>query len=158
MKTAFKSRVAVYLICFLFFSVVSFVYCQQSAVRKDGVLSFLKNDDSIIVSIEIEIAQTPRSRKKGLMFRQLADFSEGMLFLFPDVRRRSFWMRNTPSSLDIIFVGEDLRIINIAEKTMPMSDTVYRSSAPAKYVVEVRAGFAEKYKIQKGNKINWERF
>ncbi len=157
MNTAFKSRVAVYLICFLFFSVVSFVYCQQSPIRKDGILSFLKNDDSIIVSIDIEIAENSQSHIKGLMFRKLKDFSQGVLFLFQDTRYRSFWMRNTPGSLDIIFIGKDLRVINIAEKTKPMSDMRYLSQHPAKYVVEVKGGFAEKYKIKARDKISWEK-
>ncbi len=157
MKTVFKSQVAVYLICFLFFSAASFIYCQQSLIRKDAVLSFLKEDNSVIVSIDVEIAETSQSHIKGLMFRELKDFSSGMLFLFQDVRHRNFWMRNTPTSLDIIFVGEDLRVINIAEKTKPMSDTTYSSQSPAKYVVEVKGGFAEKYKIEAGDKISWEK-
>ena len=80
-----------------------------------------------------------------------------MLFLYKDAKYRSFWMRNTPTSLDIIFVGENLKIVNIAEKTLPMSDTRYISSSPAKYVVEVRAGFVKKYGIKAGDKISWER-
>jgi uncharacterized membrane protein (UPF0127 family) len=121
------------------------------------VLLFLKNDDSVIISIDIEIAETSLDHIKGLMFRGLKDFSSGMLFLFQDARYRSFWMRNTPGSLDIIFVGEDLRIINIAEKATLMSDTRYDSKSPAKYVVEVKSGFAEKYGTKAGDKISWER-
>lgn len=117
----------------------------------------MKNDDSVIVSIDVEIAETSQAHIKGLMFRKLKDFSSGMLFLFQDTRYRSFWMRNTPGSLDIIFVGEDLRIINIAEKTMPMSDTRYNSKSSAKYVVEVKSSFSEKYGIKAGDKISWER-
>ena len=123
------------------------------SIRQDGKLSFLQPDGSVITSINIEIAETPGSREKGLMDRGLSDFKNGMLFVFQDVEPRTFWMRNTPTSLDIIFVAEDLRIVNIAQNTTPMSDQLYSSEFPAKYVVEVKAGFTERYGLKKGNKI-----
>ena len=139
------------------FRTVKLLAKPNTIIRNDGRLLFLREDGSTIASVNIEIAQTPRSRVKGLMGRELADFSIGMLFLYQNVKVRSFWMRNTPGSLDIIFVGEDLRIINIAEKTMPMSDKRYISKSPAKYVVEVKGGFTKRYGIDKGTKIYWER-
>lgn len=157
MKNLSKPVITVSLVCLLFFSANPFTYSQKSSIRKDGILSFLKGDDSVIVTIDIEIAETSQSHIKGLMFRELQDFSCGMLFLFRDIRPRSFWMRNTPGSLDIIFVDGDLHIINIAEKTTPMSDTGYLSKDPAKYVVEVKGGFTEKYKIKTKDKINWKK-
>lgn len=153
----FKSVVFVFFVSFFLLLAFSFISCQQSLIHKDGTLSFLKDDNTVIAIIDIEIAETSQSHIKGLMFRGLKDFSSGMLFLYKDAKYRSFWMRNTPASLDVIFVGEDLRIVNIAEKTEPMSDTRYISSAPAKYVVEVKAGFVEKYGIKAGDKINWEK-
>ncbi|MEE9119154.1 MAG: DUF192 domain-containing protein, partial [Calditrichia bacterium] len=93
----------------------------------------------------------------GLMDRELSDFSSGMLFVFREVKPRDFWMHNTSTSLDIIFVGEDSCVLDIAKQTEPMSDRIYSSGGPVKYVVEVRAGFTERYEIKEGTKIRWKR-
>lgn len=158
MKTIAKYAFFFQLICFLFFLTIGGIYCQQVSVRKDGILAFLKDDGSLIVSVNVEIADTSQSRISGLMFRELKDFSSGVLFLYEEAKYRSFWMRDTPGSLDIIFIGEDLKIINIAQKTAPMSDTSYLSRSPAKYVVEVKGGFSGKYGVKAGDKISWQRF
>jgi uncharacterized membrane protein (UPF0127 family) len=125
------------------------------AVRIDGILDFLDSDNRVITSIAVEIADTPETHARGLMGRYLSDNNQGMLFVFAGAEPRSFWMRNTPTSLDVIFVGEDRRVINIAKETTPMSDKSYRSLGPARFVVEVKAGFADRYGIQKGTSIRW---
>ena len=129
----------------------------NASIRKDGKLDFLRADGSVITSINIEIAETPESQAKGLMDRELSDFSSGMLFVFREVKPRDFWMHNTPTSLDLIFVGEDFCVLNICKQTEPMSDRIYSSGGPVKYVVEVRVGFAERYEIKEGTKIRWKR-
>lgn len=159
-----RNKVLFYIPKFLLISIfLSLVVCESYAqqinvsIRKDAKLYFLQTDGSIITSIDIEIAETPDTREKGLMYRELLDFSSGMLFMFQDVKPRNFWMRNTPTSLDMIFVDEDYRIVNIAKQTTPMSGQLYSSKFSAKYVVEVKAGFAEKYEIKEGTKIHWEK-
>ena len=89
------------------------------------------------------------------MGRELSDFSSGMLFVYQDVKPRNFWMHNTPTSLDLIFVSEDSCVVNIAQHTTPMSDQTYSSEVPVKYVVEVKAGFTKRYGITEGTKISW---
>ena len=66
-------------------------------------------------------------------------------------------MKNTSVPLDIIFVGEGGCIVNIAESTTPMSGKDYWSSGPIKYVVEVRAGFSKRFKIDTSTCIRWRR-
>jgi uncharacterized membrane protein (UPF0127 family) len=155
MRLSARFGILIQLICTLIF----LIGCNntQLSIRKDGKLFFLKNDDSVITSIDIEIAETPESRRAGLMYRELSDFTSGMLFVFQDVKPRNFWMRNTPTPLDIIFIGEDSRVINIASNTTPMSDNRYNSRNPAKYVLEVKGGFCKRYGIKTGNKISCER-
>jgi uncharacterized membrane protein (UPF0127 family) len=131
--------------------------CQKNSINKDGKVFFLGSNGSIIAAIDVEIADTPESRAKGLMYRELSDFSSGMLFVYQDVEPRTFWMRNTPTPLDIIFVGEDSYILNIVQKTTPMSGQLYSSKGSANYIVEVKAGFVERYGIKEGTKIRWER-
>jgi uncharacterized membrane protein (UPF0127 family) len=66
-------------------------------------------------------------------------------------------MRNTPIPLDIIFIGKNKQILNIAANAKPMSDCSYVSHGPTQYVVEVPAGFSKKYELKKGMGIEWER-
>jgi uncharacterized membrane protein (UPF0127 family) len=128
----------------------------QTASPGDGELQFLRQDGSIAVSITIEIADTPEARIKGLMERWFLPDLHGMLFIFdhPEVQR--FWMHNTPLSLDMIFVDQNRRIVNIAESTTPMSEQTYGSRGPAQYVVEVKAGFSKRHGIEEGMSIRWK--
>ena len=131
-------------------------FAESSKVAQgNGDLQFLRQDGSTVVSISIEIADTPEARIRGLMERWSLPDLHGMLFIFnsPEVQR--FWMDNTPLSLDMIFVDEDRRVLNIAESTTPMSKQTYASRGPAKYVVEVRAGFSKRHGIAEGMTIQW---
>ncbi|MEJ2659059.1 MAG: DUF192 domain-containing protein [Desulfobacterales bacterium] len=123
----------------------------------DGILDFVHIDGSVKASITIEIADTPETQMKGLMGRRDLNQNRGMLFVFKDSKPRKFWMKNTPVSLDIIFIGGDGCIVNIAESTIPMSQQSYRSAGPIKYVVEVRAGFAKHFNIDSNTCIRWQR-
>ena len=122
-----------------------------------GTLDFLHIDGSVKASISIEIADTPETQMKGLMGRSDLSINQGMLFVFKQMKPRKFWMKNTPASLDIIFIGGNGCIVNIAESTMPMSHQGYWSNGPIKYVVEVRAGFSKRFKIDTRTCIRWRR-
>ena len=126
-------------------------------MRIDGKLDFVRFDDSVVASITIEIADTPETQTKGLMGRSSLDYTNGMLFVFESLKPQKFLMKNTPISLDIIFVGGEGCVVNISESTTPMSDKIYRSEGPIKYVVEVKAGFAKHFKIEEGICIRWRR-
>ena len=126
-------------------------------VRADGRLAFISPEGRVLASIIIEIADTPRARATGLMGRTGLNDSSGMLFVHEEDGPKSYWMRNTPTSLDIIFVSAAGRVIDIAANTQPMSDSVYSSKGPALFVVEVPAGFCTRYGIVEGTGISWER-
>ncbi len=129
----------------------------EPAFRPDGILDFVRPDGSIISRIVIEIAETPSSQAAGLMYRRTLADQAGMLFVFPSPDQRSFWMKNTSLSLDIMFLDEEGTILNIAKKTQPFSEAFISSTGPAQYVVEVRAGYVDKHGIAPGLKIVWER-
>jgi uncharacterized membrane protein (UPF0127 family) len=102
-----------------------------------------------------EVARTPQEQAKGLMFRtELGDF-EGMLFPSDTAQVKSFWMKNTPLSLDIIFIGADGRIINIAANTTPYSLESSLSEGPAIAVLELRAGRSAALGIKPGDMVSW---
>ncbi|MFH0760690.1 MAG: DUF192 domain-containing protein [Bacteroidota bacterium] len=124
---------------------------------KEGELSFLKSDNSLIVKIDIEIADDDLQREKGLMYRKQMDMLTGMLFIFEDEDYRSFWMKNTYLPLDIIYLDAGKRIVRIHENTPPQSLRSIPSDHPAKYVVEVIAGFTALYGIKVGDMMVFER-
>ncbi len=123
--------------------------------RKDGELHFLNSNDSVIFSIDMEIATTDAEHERGLMFRKQMDENKGMLFIFPYEDWRSFWMRNTLIPLDIIYVGADRKVVSICKNAQTMNDKSLPSEAPAMYVVEINAGLCDKYGIDKGTVINF---
>ena len=129
----------------------------DAAFRKDGTLEFVRPDGSVIRSIEIEIAEDEATRQTGLMNRRQMTLAQGMLFLFSDEAPRKFWMANTPIPLDIMFVGADSQIVNIARRTRPLSRENVVSTGPAQYVVEVRGGFSDHYDLDETVKIRWQR-
>jgi len=124
---------------------------------KQGELSFNTDAGEFVNKIDIEIADTPEKRQTGLMYRVRMKENRGMLFIFDREEPQSFWMRNTEISLDIIFVNSDLEIVKIHHNTKPFSDSSLPSIRPAKFVVEVNAGYCEKFGISEGNKIVWRR-
>lgn len=128
---------------------------EEYMFRKDGELTFVDSSGTLKTRINIQIAQTEYDRELGLMFRKSMDDNQGMLFIFPDIQVRSFWMRNTVIPLDMIFIDDSKTVLNIAKNTTPYSDVSYPSAGPAKYVVEVNGGFCDRHGITAGSKVNW---
>jgi uncharacterized protein len=102
------------------------------------------------VQLAVEVADDGREQALGLMHRHLAGDGEGMLFIFPGSAIRSFWMRNTPGSLDLMFLSPDLRLVALIQRAEPMSDRILRPEASAQYVLEVPGGFAERHGVELG--------
>jgi uncharacterized protein len=101
----------------------------------------------------VEIADTPRSRDIGMMWRTSVPRGTGMLFDFPAPQNAYFWMENTLSSLDIIFIRADGTIANIAANATPLSRAVIPSAGPIKGVLEIGAGEAQRLGIRPGQKV-----
>jgi len=124
--------------------------------KREGTLTFERGDQDL-VTIDIEIAETDSARERGLMQRNSLPDRSGMLFIFEREEPQNFWMANTPLSLDIFFVNADSQIVNIARYTKPYSSQEVPSVAPAMYVVETEAGFADTYGITETDQIRWTR-
>jgi uncharacterized membrane protein (UPF0127 family) len=102
----------------------------------------------------VEIADDEPARQRGLMGRDPLPDDQGMLFQFPDVAERGFWMSNTPSSLDIIYIDPRGRIVSIAKNTTPFSEEIIPSNGPASGVLELRAGRADEIGARPGDKVS----
>lgn len=125
--------------------------------RKDGTLTFYREDGEDIVTIDVEIAQGDSATQRGLMQRTSLPERSGMLFLMPRVERHGFWMANTPLSLDITFVSPDSAVINTAKYTRPYSSSSVYAEGLAEFIVETPAGFTDTYGITAGDRIRWTR-
>lgn len=114
-------------------------------------VSFYSSDsEQLISTIDVVIADDDDSRSEGLMNVHELPADAGMLFMFENEQPRSFWMANTPLSLDIMFVNSDLEIVRVHRNTTPYSHDQIRSELPAKYVVEVNAGYSVRHDITEG--------
>lgn len=129
---------------------------QKYEFKKDGELKFLKSDSKeIITKIDIEIADNDYKRALGLMFRDTLLPQNGMVFLMGNEEFQGFWMKNTKIPLDIIYVASNYRIVSVHKNTVPYSLDNISSEAPASIVVEVNAGFTDKYNIKADDFISF---
>ncbi len=104
-------------------------------------------------SFMVEIADDDASRQRGLMFRPPLPDDRGMLFQFPAATEQSFWMRNTPSSLDILYIDPRGRIVSIARHATPYSEAPIPSNGAANGVLELRAGRADEIGAKPGDMV-----
>jgi hypothetical protein len=89
------------------------------------------------------------------MYRKELARDAGMVFIFPETAQHSFWMKNTPLSLDMIFLDEEKRVVGILKSAVPYSTKSVGVSAPSKYVIEVNAGVADEIGIAVGMKVEF---
>ena len=100
------------------------------------------------VSFKVKLAETEVQRRHGLMFTPYLPEYHGMLFLFETDASRQFWMKNTQIPLDILFFDSDGHLLNIVRSAAPYSLTGRNSAGPARYVLELNGGAAEKIGVQ----------
>jgi hypothetical protein len=103
--------------------------------------------------LTVRLADTPAEHARGLMWvAEMAD-DEGMIFLFPNLNYRSFWMENTCIALDLIFLDERGYVVHIAENAEPFSREQINSQFPARGVLEVNGGLAAQWGLERGDRV-----
>ena len=103
----------------------------------------------------VEVARSEAEQEKGLMFRTAMGADEGMIFPMNPPRSAAFWMRNTVIPLDIIFIGSDHRILNIAANAVPYDERPLPSAGAASGVLELNGGRAAGLGIGPGDRVAW---
>lgn len=103
--------------------------------------------------VVLELALTPFERARGLMYRDHLDEDRGMLFVYPERRALSFWMKNSWIPLSIAFVRDDGTIINIHEMSPLLESVSYKSNEPCRYAIEMNQGWFEKHGLGAGGKL-----
>lgn len=111
-------------------------------VGKKKVMAYVADDES--------------KTREGLMFIMDDELGadEGMIFIFPDQSIRSFWMKNTLIPLDVAFLDESGRILNVITMQPLDEQTVNRSAGPAKYALEMKAGWFERNAVKPGARVD----
>jgi uncharacterized protein len=115
----------------------------------------LKTGETQETTVEVELARTEEQRSKGLMYRKELGVNQGMLFIMPYAENQKFWMKNTLIPLDMIFIGDDLRVVGIAENAQPEDTSIYEVGKAARYVLEVNGGFSARNNIREGNSVRF---
>jgi len=149
---------AVFLLAVLIEALDGGGFATSSPAQADGGQSFEKATLTIQSGgrnhpFIVELAKTPTQRQQGLMGREQVPLNTGMLFIFEHTDVIHMWMANTPASLDMLFADESGRILRIESRTEPFSERIISSGPPAKLVLEVRGGTAERLGIVAGDRI-----
>jgi uncharacterized membrane protein (UPF0127 family) len=95
-------------------------------------------------ALEVELATTPKARVCGLSKRANLPENHGMLFIYPTIGQRTFWMKDTQIPLSIAFLDDSGLILSIQDMTPIQTNERYHSPQPVRYALEVNQGwFAE---------------
>lgn len=129
---------------------------KEITFKKEGEL-FLKKAkiDSIFKTLDIEIAETEYETQTGLMYRHSMEDGQAMLFIFEEEKPRSFYMKNTEISLDIIYINRNKEIVSIQKNAKPLDNTSLPSNIPVLYVLEIMGGLSDSWGIKNGDVIDW---
>jgi YVTN family beta-propeller protein len=134
------------------------VELHQIVAKKPAVSIMSAENASTTQDVYVDIADDSEERSRGLMFKKSLEWNNGMLFVFENEKVRSFWMKNTYVPLDMIFVDSNFTIVDIERNARPCIENdscqIYDSDYPAKFVLEVNAGFVEKNDISIGDRLS----
>ena len=124
----------------------------------DFPVGTIKIDDIIL---SVKIADTDANMARGLMFEEKLPYDKGMLFVFDEPETRSMWMLNMQFNIDVIWFDDNGNVVSIDRNVPPCMTTVEIfvckengvSSDNAQYVLEVTAGFVDKFEITEDSKL-----
>jgi len=124
----------------------------RDTVFKHGSLKIETKNGRVL--LDVEIADTEPKREHGLMFRRELPENQGMIFLFDAEQQITMWMKNTYIPLDMVFIGDDWRIVHIAHDAEPLSTDIIASVHPASRVLEIAGGQAKKLGLADGDMVS----
>lgn len=125
--------------------------------KHEGNLQLIDSTGVVKKELQIEIADNTYEQQTGLMYRKHLDQNKGMLFIFEDTIMRSFYMKNTYISLDLIYINAEHNIVSIVKSAEPLNEKSLPSEAPAKYVLEINGGLSDTWGLIPGDKISYNK-
>ena len=108
------------------------------------------------VVFQVEVADTPAKRELGLQYRRELSDDRGMIFLFAGESPQTFWMKNTPIPLDMIFINRERKIVGIVAETVPFSLDPRSVGIPSQYVLEINGGLSKRLGIRAGDAVRFD--
>ena len=111
-------------------------------------------DSSTPIAFSVKLAVTPLQHAYGLMFSPPLPTKSGMLFVFEDTAPRTFWMKNTPIALDMLFFDDNGRLVTLISNARPNNLTLLHSRLAAKYVLEIGGREASRLNIKIGSHLH----
>jgi uncharacterized membrane protein (UPF0127 family) len=136
------------------FLVLAVLLCAAACQAQPKVIIQTKENREL--TFQVEVADTPAKRELGLQYRRDLAADRGMIFLFPSESHHSFWMKNTPISLDMIFINRDRKIVGIVEQAVPFSTDSRSVPAASQFVLEINGGLAGRYGLKVGDSITFQ--
>ena len=109
--------------------------------------------------LQSEVMVKDEDRAMGLMFRPSLDPDRGMLFVFDQPDFHAIWMKNCKFPIDIVWLDEDRRVVDVAENVPPCKAEpcpLYQPMRRASYVVELNAGQARREKVARGGVVDFK--
>lgn len=144
---------------------LNWLFAALGALVVAGALAWADNLTPLTITsasgthrFNVEYADTPERRAVGLMHRAAMAADHGMLFDFKADGQVSMWMRNTRIPLDMLFIARDGRIVNIAERAVPFSETTIPSKGPVRAVLELNGGTSARLGIKPGDRVTHPMF
>lgn len=158
-----KNKIFYFLVFILiiFFGVYSYVLLKEDKllplnnkeIQEKSIIKHIRIKNNLI---RVDIADTIESRQKGLSGRNFMAEDEGMLFVFEDVGKYFFWMKDMNFPIDILWISEDKEIIHIEKKVLPETfPNLFGPDVPVKYVLELSANYSDRNSISLGDKIEF---
>ena len=141
------------LILVLFLVLALMLFLNSFQKKKQGQVCFRD------YCFQVEIAQTPTQRAKGLMFRKELERNQGMLFVFSSEKQHSFCMKNVSFPLDIIWLNENKEVVFLSQDNQPCNTlkcVVIKPTENAKYVLEINGGLINDIGLEIGDQLIFE--
>lgn len=132
------------------------IFQTHDRYRDEEVLTAYLNGETY----QLEVAASREAKRQGLMNRAHLEQDQGMIFVYTEEEIRSFWMKDTLISLDMIFLDHNREIVYIEEKVPPCQEdpcSSYTSQYPSQYVIELKAGEVEKIDLSQGQRVSWHK-
>ncbi len=136
-----------------------FLRCQTSACAVPPAVDGDAVPDAPVISFSggaqffMELALDDDQRARGLMFRPRMSDTWSMLFVYPNDRPLSFWMKNTLIPLDMVFIKDNGEVLGVVEHAEPLTLSSRKVPGSSRYVLEINAGLAQRFNIKAGDKI-----
>ena len=111
-------------------------------------------NSSTPIAFSVKLAVTPSQHAFGLMFSPPLPAKSGMLFVFEDMKPRTFWMKNTPIALDMLFFDDSGRLVSLISNAKPNTVTLLHSRVAARYVLEIGGLEASRLNIKIGSRLH----